>query len=54
MQRWVLLAAAVAAAAAGVASAQSFPAKPIRIVIPFVPGGPSDTVGRAIGAKFQE
>ena len=36
------------------AFAQAFPSKPIRIVIPFVPGGPSDTVGRAIGAKFQE
>ncbi len=55
MQRWIIWAAAIAAAAAGaVASAQSYPAKPIRIVIPFVPGGPSDTVGRAIGSKFQE
>ena len=36
------------------AFAQSFPSKPIRIVIPFVAGGPSDTVGRAIGSKFQE
>jgi tripartite-type tricarboxylate transporter receptor subunit TctC len=34
--------------------AQAFPSKPIRIVIPFVAGGPSDTVGRAIGSKFQE
>jgi tripartite-type tricarboxylate transporter receptor subunit TctC len=37
-----------------VAVAQAFPSKPIRIVIPFVAGGPSDTVGRAIGSKFQE
>jgi tripartite-type tricarboxylate transporter receptor subunit TctC len=36
------------------ALAQAFPSKPIRIVIPFVAGGPSDTVGRAIGSKFQE
>jgi len=55
MQRWIIWAAAAAAAAAGaMASAQSYPAKPIRIVIPFVPGGPSDTVGRAVGSKFQE
>jgi tripartite-type tricarboxylate transporter receptor subunit TctC len=40
--------------ASAAASAQPFPSKPIRIVIPFVPGGPSDTVGRAIGSKFQE
>ena len=37
-----------------VAAAQQFPSKPIKIIIPFVPGGPSDTVGRAIGSKFQE
>jgi tripartite-type tricarboxylate transporter receptor subunit TctC len=36
------------------AGAQSFPSKPIRVVIPFVAGGSSDIVGRAIGAKFQE
>src|SRR3954469_22206872 len=36
------------------ANAQSFPSKPIRLVIPFVAGGSSDSVGRAIGSKFQE
>src|SRR3954469_20350583 len=39
---------------AGAAHAQSFPAKPIRVIIPFVAGGSSDIVGRAIGSKFQE
>jgi len=47
-------AAMLAAAAASGAQAQAYPAKPIKIIIPFVPGGPSDTVGRAIGSKFQE
>ena len=50
--------AAVAAAALMVAApavhGQAFPSKPIRIVIPFVAGGSSDIVGRAIGSKFQE
>jgi tripartite-type tricarboxylate transporter receptor subunit TctC len=36
------------------ASAQTFPSKPIRVVIPFVAGGSSDIVGRAIASKFQE
>src|SRR5258706_1659909 len=36
------------------AIAQTFPSKPIRIVIPFVAGGSSDIVGRAIASKFQE
>jgi tripartite-type tricarboxylate transporter receptor subunit TctC len=49
-----IAAAAAALAFAGSALAQAFPSKPIRIVIPFVAGGPSDTVGRAIGSKFQE
>jgi tripartite-type tricarboxylate transporter receptor subunit TctC len=34
--------------------AQNFPSKPIRVVIPFVAGGSSDIVGRAIASKFQE
>ena len=36
------------------AAAQTFPAKPIRVIIPFVAGGSSDIVGRAIAAKFQD
>jgi tripartite-type tricarboxylate transporter receptor subunit TctC len=48
-----------ATAAAGIvlscaAHAQSFPTKPIRLIIPFVAGGSSDIVGRAIGSKFSE
>lgn len=54
MNRLVSWAAVAAAVLSSAAAAQSFPSKPIRIVIPFVPGGPSDTVGRAIGSKFQE
>lgn len=52
LARSAALAAGLVFAAA--AAAQQFPSKPIKIVIPFVPGGPSDTVGRAIGSKFQE
>jgi len=49
-----LLVACCAATLSFGAQAQAWPAKPIRIVIPFVAGGSSDIVGRAIGAKFQE
>ena len=38
----------------GGAHAQAFPSKPIHVIIPFVAGGSSDIVGRAIAAKFQE
>ncbi len=52
MNRLVALLCLLAASAG--AAAQGFPAKPIRVVIPFVAGGSSDIVGRAIASKFQE
>jgi tripartite-type tricarboxylate transporter receptor subunit TctC len=49
-----ILAATLAALAVSSAQAQSWPSKPIRVIIPFPAGGSSDIVGRAIGGKFQE
>jgi tripartite-type tricarboxylate transporter receptor subunit TctC len=51
MNRFIALALALAASSA---AAQSYPTKPIRVIIPFVAGGSSDIVGRAIAGKFQE
>ncbi len=39
---------------AGTVSAQPYPAKPIRLVIPFPPGGSTDLVGRLIGQQLTE
>ena len=36
------------------ASAADYPARPIRLVVPFAPGGGSDVVGRIIGLKLTE
>ena len=36
------------------ADAPSYPSKPIRLVLPFPPGAPSDLVGRTIGQKLSE
>jgi tripartite-type tricarboxylate transporter receptor subunit TctC len=33
--------------------AQNYPAKPIRLIVPFSPGGPADLLGRVIGDKLQ-
>src|SRR5689334_8561448 len=50
----VVAAAMLGCAAHAQSSSSQFPSKPIRVVIPFVAGGSSDIVGRAIGSKFQE
>ena len=36
------------------AAAQPYPARPVRLVIPFPPGGSNDVVGRAIGMQLAE
>ncbi len=46
--------AAVAAVFASVAGAQNYPNKPVRIVVPFTPGGTTDILARAIGQKLTE
>jgi len=39
-------------AACGPVLAQSYPSRPIKLILPFAPGSPSDMVGRTIGQKM--
>ena len=48
------LAAAALALGAGGAPAQTYPAKPIRIIVPFPPVGAADLLTRTIGQKLTE
>jgi tripartite-type tricarboxylate transporter receptor subunit TctC len=47
--RWLIV-----ALCACTAQAQDYPAKPIRMIIPFVPGGANDVFGRLAGIKITE
>ena len=51
LSRFALLGAAVAAAQ--VCGADDYPSKPIRMVIPYTPGGSIDTVGRMVADQLQ-
>ena len=45
---------AVVAGEALAQTAASFPAKPVKIVVPFAPGGPNDILARIVGQKWSE
>ncbi|HKA38617.1 MAG TPA: tripartite tricarboxylate transporter substrate-binding protein, partial [Burkholderiales bacterium] len=53
--RSIPLAALVALTGLGtLVQAQDYPAKPVRVVVPFAPGGGSDITARVFSAKLSE
>jgi tripartite-type tricarboxylate transporter receptor subunit TctC len=55
VKRAILCALACAALlAAADARAQSYPTKPIRMIVPFPPGGPIDVMGRLVGDRLSQ
>jgi tripartite-type tricarboxylate transporter receptor subunit TctC len=51
---FAVLVVVAAVATPRVASAQAFPSKPIRLIVPFSPGGGVDLMGRMIAPKLSE
>src|SRR3970040_1532459 len=43
-----------AASVAAADAAANYPSRPIRFIVPFVPGGPSDVLSRLLGQKLTE
>ncbi len=40
--------------AGGAAQAQAFPSRPVKLIVPYAPGGLPDTVARIVGQRLQE
>jgi tripartite-type tricarboxylate transporter receptor subunit TctC len=54
MMRTVLLAVALLVAGTGAAAAQTYPTRPITMIVPFTAGGPTDVIARVVGEHMSK
>ncbi len=52
--RRVLLALPILLACTGAFAQEAWPSKPLRLIVPFPPGGAADTIGRLVAVKLSE
>jgi tripartite-type tricarboxylate transporter receptor subunit TctC len=54
MRKAILAALGAVAVLSGAAQAQDYPNRPVTMIIPFAAGGPTDVLGRVVGARMSE
>ena len=54
MTKWATMIGAALALCATLASAQGYPNKPVKVVVPFTPGSATDILARTLGQKLSE